>query len=254
MKKWLTDMTWLNLVELSKLAHFSQVLRQVVSNDKTWYNWFLSDAPEEVTFPESYSTSLDTFKKLLLIRSFSPDRTLPMAKKYIGESLGAQYAEGYILNLENMWQESDKRTPLVCFLSMGSDPTDNILSLAKKQNIPCGTISMGQGQEVHARRLLQQSQQEGRWILLQNCHLGLGFLEEMLETVTQTEQVNDVFRCWLTTEPHAQFSINVLQSSIKYTFEPPQGVKAGLKRTFAGLTQVCYEFLRNSNNIFVLFL
>ncbi|CAF4529545.1 unnamed protein product, partial [Rotaria magnacalcarata] len=80
-------------------------------------------------------------------------------------------------SLEAMWQESDKRTPLVCFLSMGSDPTDNVLGLSKKQNIPCGTISMGQGQEVHARRLLQQSQQEGRWILLQNCHLGLGFLE-----------------------------------------------------------------------------
>lgn len=248
MKKWLTDMTWLNLVELSKLAHFSQVLRQVVGNDKTWYNWFLSDAPEEVTFPESYSTSLDTFKKLLLVRSFSSDRTLPMAKKYIGESLGPQYAEGYILNLEAMWQESDKRTPLVCFLSMGSDPTDNVLSLAKKQNIICGTISMGQGQEVHARRLLQQSQQEGRWILLQNCHLGLGFLEEMLDTCTQTEQVHDAFRCWLTTEPHPQFSINVLQSSIKYTFEPPQGVKAGLKRTFAGLTQVCHSFCLHSDH------
>ncbi|CAF0865917.1 unnamed protein product [Didymodactylos carnosus] len=237
MKKWLTDMTWLNLVELSKLAHFSQVLRQVVGNDKTWYQWYLSDAPEEVLFPESYSTSLDTFKKLLLIRSFAPDRTLPMAKKYIGESLGPQFAEGYILNLEAMWQESDKRTPLVCFLAMGSDPTDNILSLAKKQNITCGTISMGQGQEVHARRLLQQSQQEGKWILLQNCHLGLGFLEELLESITTTEQVNDVFRCWLTTEPHPQFSINVLQSSIKYTSEPPQGVKAGLKRTFNGLSQ-----------------
>ncbi|CAF0945608.1 unnamed protein product [Adineta steineri] len=237
MKKWLTDMTWLNLVELSKLAHFSQVLRQVVSNDKTWYNWYLTDAPEEVTFPEAYSTSLDTFKKLLLVRSFAPDRTLPMAKKYIGESLGIPYAEGYILNLEAMWQESDKRTPLVCFLSMGSDPTDNVLSLAKKQNTICGTISMGQGQEVHARRLLQQSQQEGRWILLQNCHLGLGFLEEMLDTVITTEQVHENFRCWVTTEPHPQFSINVLQSSIKFTFEPPQGVKAGLKRTFAGLTQ-----------------
>ena len=73
----------------------------------------------------------------------------------------------------------------------------------------------------------------------------------MLDTTTQTEQVHDTFRCWLTTEPHPQFSINVLQSSIKYTFEPPQGVKAGLKRTFAGLTQVCYLFLMIFNNIFV---
>ena len=68
------------------------------------------------------------------MRSFLPDRTLPMAKKYIGESLGMTYAEGIILNLETMLQESDKRTPLICFLSMGSDPTDNIMNFAKKQN------------------------------------------------------------------------------------------------------------------------
>jgi dynein heavy chain len=180
---------------------------------------------------------LDTFKKLLLVRSFCPDRTLPMAKKYIAESLGQVYAEGIILNMESMWQESEKRVPLVCFLSMGSDPTDNIMNLAKKQGLACGAISMGQGQEVHARRLLQQRMNEGGWILLQNCHLGLNFLEELLETILTTEQIDDAFRCWVTTEPHPKFSINLLQSSIKFTNEPPQGIKAGLKRTYATLTQ-----------------
>jgi dynein heavy chain len=236
-KKWITDMTWLNLVELSKLAHFSQILRQIANNDKPWKAWFDTDAPEEEQFPEGYSNVLDTFKKLLLVRSFCPDRTLPMAKKYIAESLGMAYAEGIVLNLESMWQESEKRSPLICFLSMGSDPTDNIINLAKKNNLPCGAISMGQGQEVHARRLLQQRMAEGGWIMLQNCHLGLGFLEELLETILNTEVVDDAFRCWITTEPNNNFSINLLQSSLKFTNEPPQGVKAGLKRTYALLTQ-----------------
>lgn len=71
--------------------------------------------------------------------------------------MGTRYAEGVILDLEAMWAESTPRTPLICFLSMGSDPTNNIEALAKKLRLECHAISMGQGQEVHARRLLQQS-------------------------------------------------------------------------------------------------
>ena len=91
---------------------------------------------------------------------------------------------------------------------------------------------MGQGQEVHARRLVTQCQTQGGWALLQNTHLALDFLTELLATVLETEKVHDDFRLWLTTEVHDKYPINLLQSSIKFTYEPPQGVKAGLKKTF----------------------
>ncbi|XP_035999780.1 dynein heavy chain 8, axonemal [Fundulus heteroclitus] len=234
--RWILDMVWLNLVELSKLPDFANILYQVSQNEKNWKAWLNLDAPEEGVIPDGYN-SMDVFQKLLLIRSWCPDRTLAQAIKYVDKSIGSQFAEPVILNLHGTWEESDTRTPLICFLSMGSDPTDQIEALAKNLELECRAISMGQGQEVHARKLLKTSMTEGGWVLLQNCHLGLEFMDELLETITVAETMHDTFRVWITTEPHNQFSITLLQSSIKFTNDPPQGIRAGLKRTFAGISQ-----------------
>lgn len=105
---------------------------------------------------------------------------------------------------------------------------------------------MGQGQEVHARKLISQFMHTGGWALLQNCHLGLDYMNELLDTITDTPQIHEAFRVWITTEEHAGFPISLLQTSIKFTNEPPQGIKAGLKRTYAGITQ---DFLDVSNMV-----
>ncbi|XP_034058617.1 dynein heavy chain 5, axonemal isoform X1 [Gymnodraco acuticeps] len=235
--KWILDMTWLNLVELSKLWQFSDILDQISRNEKQWKSWFDKEAPEEEVFPNSYDQALDCFRRLLLIRCWCPDRTIAQARKYIMVAMGEKYTEGVILDLEKTWEESDPRTPLICFLSMGSDPTDTIIALGKRLKIETRYVSMGQGQEVHARKLLQQTMANGGWALLQNCHLGLDFMDELMDTVTETDFVHDSFRLWITTEVHRHFPITLLQMSIKFTNEPPQGLKAGLKRTYGGINQ-----------------
>lgn len=40
-----------------------------------------------------------------------------------------------ILDLDATWSESEPRTPLVCILSIGSDPTTQIATLAKNKGI-----------------------------------------------------------------------------------------------------------------------
>uniref|UniRef100_A0A8C4TXL7 Dynein axonemal heavy chain 5 n=1 Tax=Falco tinnunculus TaxID=100819 RepID=A0A8C4TXL7_FALTI len=235
--KWILDMTWLNLVELSKLKQFSGILDQISRAEKQWKIWFDSDNPEEEQVPSGYGQSLDCFRHLLLIRSWCPDRTIAQARKYIIDAMGEKYAEGVILDLEKTWEESDPRTPLICFLSMGSDPTDSIIALGKRLKTETRYVSMGQGQEIHARKLLQQTMAHGDWALLQNCHLGLDFLDELMDTVTETETVHENFRLWITTDIHKQFPITLLQMSIKFTNEPPQGLRAGLKRTYSGVNQ-----------------
>lgn len=243
--RWITDLTWLNLVQLSNLRQFTNILDHIKANDKMWKHWYEKDAPEEEPMPDVFST-IDVFRKLLIVRSFCLDRTLSQSRKYIASSLGPKFADPVVLNYEIMLEESRPLTPIICFLSMGSDPTPSIEALAKKNQIRVTAISMGQGQEIHARKLIEKSLVEGSWVLLQNCHLGLEYMTEVTNQLMDLERANEgfheMFRLWITTEGHPQFPITMLQMAIKFTNEPPSGIRAGLKRTFNSMSLDLFDY------------
>ena len=73
---------------------------KVVSNDKAWKVWCDTEYPEEEEVPCNLGKGLTIFLKLLLIRSWCPDRTLAQAKKYVADSLSAEFLETRNLDLE----------------------------------------------------------------------------------------------------------------------------------------------------------
>ena len=133
---------------------------------------------------------------------------------------------------------------MICLLSQGSDPTSAIQELAKKHKIELRAVSMGQGQEAMAREVVQKGVTGGGWALLQNCHLAIKVLsclltlmrpnrimqylqnelEDALFSISEAT-CDPAFRLWITTDPYPNFPINLLQMSIKFTNEPPQGLK-----------------------------
>ena len=52
---------------------------------------------------------------------------------------------------------------------------------------------------------------QGGWVLLQNCHLGLEFMDELLNTIMEAESMHESCRIWITTEVHPKFPISLLQ-------------------------------------------
>lgn len=84
--KWILDITWLNLVEISKLKPFNDMLKKIENNEREWKMWYEAEKPEQEEIPCGYN-ALDVFRKLILVRSWSPDRTISQARKYIEGNL-----------------------------------------------------------------------------------------------------------------------------------------------------------------------
>lgn len=84
-----------------------------------------------------------------------------------------------------------------------------------------------------AERSIKDAILEGKWILLQNCHLAPSFmpdLDRILENMPQDCNAN--FRIWLTSMPSNVFPPTILMKGLKMTFEPPRGIKNNLLRSF----------------------
>ena len=99
---------------------------------------------------------------------------------------------------------------------------------------------MGEGQEEPSRKAIKAGIQSGGWVILQNCQLGLKFMEEIEQQIVfwsnpENQKPHEDFRLWITCQPHSRFPLGLLQKVIKVTNEPPKGLKAGLNKTFTTL-------------------
>ena len=69
---------------------------------------------------------------------------------------------------------------MVFLLSQGADPTDSIIELCRKKKlIALAVISLGEGQEPVGLKGINAGAVNGTWVLLQNCKLGLGLMNDM---------------------------------------------------------------------------
>lgn len=230
---WLPDNSWLHLCQLGMtFPLFKDVTNTILGNPDAWQEWYDYEDPEVQPIPD-YEGRLSPFQKLCLVRAFREDRSLVVVKEYIASAIGKKYLVFPPLDIEKIWGESTTHIPLIFLLSPGSSPDDAIMLMAKRKKIRVDAISMGQGQEIKAAELMKAAVVNGSWVLLQNTHLGLGYMRTLEQYIGSLEEVEPNFRLWITSEPHPKFPIGLLQISLKMTDEPPSGMKAGLRKSYS---------------------
>lgn len=176
------------------------------------------------------------------MQAFRPEKLVECIGEYIAGYLGREYIEHPPLNLHNVFPDTTCNTPLVFVLSAGADPMSTIMRFATEMGRleQMHAISLGQGQGPIATALIADATKSGEWVVLQNCHLAKSWmprLEKLVEAFPADSNIADDFRLWLTSMPAAYFPVPVLQTSVKMTFEPPKGIRANLKGTWAAMTE-----------------
>lgn len=204
--EYLSEAQWGAVLALRELEQFAHMPDDLEKSEALWREWISSAQPEEHTAPTEWA-KLSRMQHLLLVRALRPDRVLACLRSMITARLGERFVSEEPNSLMNCFGESTSSTPILFILFPGSDPGAEIerlgadvgFTLANERYV---SISMGQGQEAYAERMLNKFAGEGGWIFLQNVHLmqaWLPRLEKLLESCAETGHSD--FRCFLSAEP-----------------------------------------------------
>ncbi len=264
-----SDLSWDTLLYLERKLNLRNI-SNYVSNDFISYKKFFNELFEFENFVsmpnyESLKPYLNsTFSLLNLIKVFRPDKILYFVKKFISFEIGEFFIDTSPPKIDELYAESDNKTPLIFILSQGVDPTNAIIEFKNRfivgyteddKPIYPGfeNISLGQGQGERAKLAVEEGRSKGKWIVLCNCHLyttWMGELSNIVQKIQEDEgeeETDPNFRLWLTSMPNKEFPVSILQNSLKLTTEPPSGIKGNIRKLFDDINDVKLDMCNKKN-------
>jgi dynein heavy chain len=171
---------------------------------------------------------------MCLLRTLRPDKVMPAVLSYVVERMGQRYVEPPPFDINGSYEDSACTSPLVFVLTSGSDPTKLVYAFAEEMRCKVTGLSLGQGQDKKAEKMITDGVMNGSWVFLQNCHLYVSWMDKLEALVEgiNPDTCHKNFRLWLTSMPSLAFPVAILQNGVKMTNEPPAGLRANLKNAY----------------------
>lgn len=88
---------------------------------------------------------------------------------YVEKTLGTKFSQAQAETMEQVFKDTDCKTPWIFILSQGADPLLSLLRFSKDKKIPQDNlkiISLGQGQGVIADAAISAATKTGGWVIL----------------------------------------------------------------------------------------
>uniref|UniRef100_A0A667Y5V4 Dynein axonemal heavy chain 11 n=1 Tax=Myripristis murdjan TaxID=586833 RepID=A0A667Y5V4_9TELE len=223
----LSSQAWGAIKTISAMDEFSGLDKDMESSPKRWRKIIESQCPEQERLPQDWKNK-SPLQKLIILRALRPDRMTYILRNFVQES--GNYT--YIL-IRVKIQMIFPGTGFKLGFSIDQGTVHN--------------VSLGQGQEEVAERVLRNASQLGHWVILQNIHLVARWLPS-LDALLETTGVNSHpdYRVFISGEPPASpdqhvIPRGILENAIKITSEPPTGMNASLHAALHNFSQDTLE-------------
>ncbi|XP_056631499.1 dynein axonemal heavy chain 1-like [Diorhabda sublineata] len=248
---WLSSRAWNEILALDALPNFQNFVTTFSGNITSYRSIFESLEPHRVPLPSPFDTTLDSFQKMIVLKSLRPDKVTNAMQDFLADKMGQQFIEPQTSDLSAMYKESGPAIPLIFVLSTGTDPAAELYKFAERMKMGkrMFSISLGQGQGPRAEKIMQSGVEVGSWVFFQNCHLAPSWmprLERIVEALTPETTHRD-FRIWLTSTPSPNFPVAILQNGSKMTIEPPSGLKANMLRAYRNEVSDFMDFMQSND-------
>lgn len=183
-----------------QVGPFANLAKDMEKNSDDWMAWCDIEAAERAKMPGEWG-KMNEFRQLLIIRALRPDRITSAMGQYCEKVMGSTYINQAPFDCGIVVDESSNQTPIFFVLFPGYSPGKQVEAYANKvgkttENGKLTLISMGQGQEGPAEKVLDKYTKEGGWVFLDNLHLMQGWipkLERKLEIAAEVGHAD--FRC-----------------------------------------------------------
>lgn len=261
---WLSEPAWAALHCLKTLPNFTDLIDDMTRATKPWKQWIEDKEAEKQDLPQKWKDK-NGLQKLMIIRALRPDR-IPMAlEDFVKNQMGDRYMQEPPFAMQEVFDESASNSPVFFLLFPGVNPYADVESCGNANNFTeenpyeegfnLRRISMGQGQEKVAEKVIDDFSETGGWVYLDNVHLmskWIGTLERKLEVCAENAHEN--FRCFMSAEPHPfphfqWIPQGILESSIKIVNMPPSSLQANLVRAYDQFNQETIDKCRKGSEM-----
>lgn len=234
------ESAWRNLNLIEKLSPVFQavsITEGLRSDIEKWKDWIHSEHPEH-SFVEDIE-DINTFHKLLIIKEFRPEKIFQFILKIISETMGNEALNFPTISTHILSRTISSRNHTILLLAPGDDPISIVYQLASSQKIAhIETISIAKGQEEKAKKLIEKGLTDGRWVVLENCHLSAQMLQDLemiIDSILELPKVHSEFRLFVTSVPTVQFPSLVLKTGFKVTVQQPKGLRFILRNSIESI-------------------